>query len=101
MIEQAAGTPPTCKRVEIFEQPGPKLINEWRGGGGGLVNIYIYENKNVSLSKQSFLGGVQVQSFDVYLFFFQKREGIRTSVPMKHIPSNRNGPPSVRQRNFI
>ena len=24
----AAGTPPICKRVGIFEQAGPKLINE-------------------------------------------------------------------------
>ena len=32
MIHLAAGTPPICKRVWIFEQAGPKLINEWKGG---------------------------------------------------------------------
>ena len=47
-----------------------------------------------------FLGGAQVQSFVVYLVF-QKGNGISTSVPVKPIPSNQNGPPSARQRNVI
>ena len=51
---------------------------------------------------ESFLGGVQVQSFDAYLYFFvQKGKGNSTSVHMKPIPSNQNGPPSARQRDVI
>ena len=50
---------------------------------------------------ERFLGGVKVQSFDVYLFLFQKGNWISTSVPMKPIPSNENGPPSARQLSVI
>ena len=36
MIEQAAGTPPICKRVWIFEQAGrSSSMSEGGGGGGG------------------------------------------------------------------
>ena len=62
----------------------------------------IHYNKLAQIQRVS-LGGVQVQSFDVYFvyFLFKGERGSVSVLLRKRIPSDQNGPQSARQRNAI